>query len=143
MHFIEDVGMRQSVLNTALSTTLIVALGFGVSACSSDKEGEHESHEVLAIDRVDEAAEMARAKAPEAEKMDFPEAAAPMPAAEGDVAAGTATTDMATTETGTADTATATDSTDAAMTSTDAGAATDSADTAATTETATTDAAPQ
>lgn len=141
MHFIEDVGMRQSVLNTALSTTLIVALGFGVSACSSDKEGEHESHEVLAIDRVDEAAEMARAKAPEAEKMDFPEAAAPMPAAEGDAAAGTATTDMATT--GTADTATATDSTDAAMTGTDAGAATDSADTAATTETATTDAAPQ
>lgn len=133
--------MRQSVLNTALSTTLIVALGFGVSACSSDKEGEHESHEVLAIDRVDEAAEMARAKAPEAEKMDFPEAAAPMPAAEGDAAAGTATTDMATT--GTADTATATDSTDAAMTGTDAGAATDSADTAATTETATTDAAPQ
>ena len=133
--------MRQSVLNTALSTTLIVALGFGVSACSSDKEGEHESHEVLAIDRVDEAAEMARAKAPEAEKMDFPEAAAPMPAAEGDAAAGTATTDMATT--GTADTATATDSTDAAMTATDAGAATDSADTAATTETATTDAAPQ
>ncbi len=133
--------MRQSVLNTALSTTLIVALGFGVSACSSDKEGEHESHEVLAIDRVDEAAEMARAKAPEAEKMDFPEAAAPMPAAEGDAAAGTATTDMATT--GTADTATATDSTDAAMTGTDASAATDSADTAATTETATTDAAPQ
>lgn len=141
MHFIEDVGMRQSVLNTALSTTLIVALGFGVSACSSDKEGEHESHEVLAIDRVDEAAEMARAKAPEAEKMDFPEAAAPMPAAEGDAAAGTATTDMATT--GTADTATATDSTDAAMTGTDASAATDSDDTAATTETATTDAAPQ
>lgn len=133
--------MRQSVLNTALSTTLIVALGFGVSACSNDKEGEHESHEVLAIDRVDEAAEMARAKAPEAEKMDFPEAAAPMPAAEGDAAAGTATTDMATT--GTADTATATDSTDTAMTGTDAGAATDSADTAATTETATTDAAPQ
>lgn len=133
--------MRQSVLNTALSTTLIVTLGFGVSACSSDKEGEHESHEVLAIDRVDEAAEMARAKAPEAEKMDFPEAAAPMPAAEGDAAAGTATTDMATT--GTADTATATDSTDAAMTGTDASAATDSADTAATTETATTDAAPQ
>lgn len=141
MHFIEDVGMRQSVLNTALSTTLIVALGFGVSACSSDKEGEHESHEVLAIDRVDEAAEMARAKAPEAEKMDFPEAAAPMPAAEGDAAAGTATTDMATT--GTADTATATDSTDTAMTGTDAGAATDSTDTAATTETTTTDAAPQ
>ena len=133
--------MRQSVLNTALSTALIVALGFGVSACSSDKEGEHGSHEVLAIDRVDEAAEMARAKAPEAEKMDFPEAAAPMPAAEGDAAAGTATTDMATT--GTADTATATDSTDAAMTGTDASAATDSADTAATTETATTDAAPQ
>lgn len=141
MHFIEDVGMRQSVLNTALSTALIVALGFGVSACSSDKEGEHESHEVLAIDRVDEAAEMARAKAPEAEKMDFPEAAAPMPAAEGDVAVeGAATTDTAMAEAGTADTATATDSTDAAMTGTDADAATEST---ATTDTATTDAAAQ
>ncbi|WP_201511434.1 hypothetical protein [Psychrobacter alimentarius] len=133
--------MRQSVLNTALSTALIVALGFGVSACSSDKEGEHGSHEVLAIDRVDEAAEMARAKAPEAEKMDFPEAAAPMPAAEGEAAVeGAATTDATMTEAATADTTTATDSTDAAMTSPAADATTENT---ATTDTATTDAAPQ
>ena len=132
--------MRQSVLNTALSTALIVALGFGVSACSSDKEGEHGSHEVLAIDRVDEAAEMARAKAPEAEKMDFPEAAAPMPAAEGEAAVeGAATTDATMTEAATADTATATDSTDAAMTS----PAADATENTATTDTVTTDAAPQ
>lgn len=138
MHFIEDVGMRQSVLNTALSTALIVALGFGVSACSSDKEGEHGSHEVLAIDRVDEAAEMARAKAPEAEKMDFPEAAAPMPAAEGEAAVeGAATTDATMTEAATADTATATDSTDAAP------AADATTENTATTDTVTTDAAPQ
>lgn len=136
--------MRQSVLNTALSTALIVALGFGVSACSSDKEGEHGSHEVLAIDRVDEAAEMARAKAPEAEKMDFPEAAAPMPAAEGEAAVeGAATTDATMAEAeagagaGAADTATA--STDAAPAADDAAAA----ENTATTDTATTDAAPQ
>ncbi|SJN43870.1 MULTISPECIES: hypothetical protein [Psychrobacter] len=130
--------MRQSVLNTALSTALIVALGFGVSACSSDKEGEHGSHEVLAIDRVDEAAEMARAKAPEAEKMDFPEAAAPMPAAEGEAAVeGAATTDATMTEAATADTATATDSTDAAP------AADATTENTATTDTVTTDAAPQ
>ncbi len=128
--------MRQSVLNTALSTALIVALGFGVSACSSDKEGEHGSHEVLAIDRVDEAAEMARAKAPEAEKMDFPEAAAPMPAAEGEAAVeGAATTDATMAEAGAADTATA---------STDAVPAADAAtENTATADTATTDAAPQ
>ncbi|MGP9688690.1 hypothetical protein ACT3TH_05970 [Psychrobacter sp. AOP22-C1-C5] len=131
--------MRKSVLNTALSTAFIVALGFGISACSGDKEGEHESHEVMAIDRVDEAAELARANAPEAEKMDFPETA-PMPAAEGDAAAvdGAATTDaaattgVATTEATAAGTdtaeAAATDSTDAGL----AGASGDSTDTAAT-----------
>lgn len=131
--------MRKSVLNTGLSTAFIVALGFGISACSGDKEGEHESHEVMAIDRVDEAAELARANAPKAEKMDFPETA-PMPAAEGDAAAvdGAATTDAAAT-TGAATTeatvagtdpaeAAATDSTDAGV----AGASADSADTAAT-----------
>ena len=69
--------MKKSVLNTALSTAFIVALGFGISACSGDKEGE--SHEVLAKDRVDEAAELARKNAPAAEEMDFPETA-PMPA---------------------------------------------------------------
>lgn len=120
--------MRKSVLNTALSTTFIVALGFGISACSGDKEGEHGSHEVMAIDRVDEASELARANAPEAEKMDFPETA-PMPVAEGEAAVdGAATTDgtaadasateAGTTGTDTAETA-ATDSTDAGVTGTD------------------------
>lgn len=120
--------MRKSVLNTALSTTFIVALGFGISACSGDKEGEHGSHEVMAIDRVDEASELARANAPEAEKMDFPETA-PMPVAEGEAAVdgaattdGTATdasaTEAGTTGTDTAETA-ATDSTDAGVTGTD------------------------
>lgn len=121
--------MRKSVLNTALSTAFIVALGFGISACSGDKEGEHGSHEVMAIDRVDEASELARANAPEAEKMDFPETA-PMPVAEGEAAAldGAATTDgtgadasateAGTTGTDTAETA-ANDSTDAGVTGTD------------------------
>ncbi|WP_198335706.1 hypothetical protein [Psychrobacter celer] len=65
--------MKKSVLNTALSTAFVVALGFGISACSGDKEGE--SHQVLAKDRVDEASELARSNAPAAEQMDFPESA--------------------------------------------------------------------
>ncbi|MGP5649050.1 hypothetical protein ACTXPO_10425 [Psychrobacter celer] len=65
--------MKKSVLNTALSTAFVVALGFGISACSGDKEGE--SHQVLAKDRVDEASELARSNAPAAEQMDFPEPA--------------------------------------------------------------------
>lgn len=91
--------MKKSVLNTALSTAFIVALGFGISACSGDKEGE--SHEVLAKDKVDEAAELARKNAPEAEKLDFPETA-PMPAAETDATADTeAGTETATAQDGT------------------------------------------
>ena len=134
--------MRKSVLNTALSTTFIVALGFGISACSGDKEGEHGSHEVMAVDRVDEAAELARANAPEAEKMDFPETA-PMPAAEGDAAVATdgATTADATAADATTATdagATGTDTAEAAADTTDAGTTgTDSTDTAAGGETAT------
>jgi len=73
VHFIEDVAMKKSVLSTALSTAFVVALGFGISACSGDKEGE--SHQVLAKDRVDEASELARSNAPAAEQMDFPETA--------------------------------------------------------------------
>lgn len=87
--------MKKSVLNTALSTAFIVALGFGVSACSGDKEGE--SHEVLAKDRVDEAAELARKNAPEAEELNFPETA-PMPAAEADAVASTEATTTSTEE---------------------------------------------
>ena len=111
--------MKKSVLNTALSTAFIVALGFGISACSGDKEGE--SHEVLAKDRVDEAAELARKNAPEAEELNFPETA-PMPAAEADAAASTEAT-TATTEAGTAatseDTATAGADTEVASTETE------------------------
>ena len=123
--------MKKSVLNTALSTAFIVALGFGISACSGDKEGE--SHEVLAKDRVDEAAELARKNAPEAEELDFPETA-PMPAAEADAAAST----EATTEAGAAATSedTATASADAEVASTETESteapATDSATTDAT-----------
>lgn len=108
--------MKKSVLNTALSTAFIVALGFGISACSGDKEGE--SHEVLAKDRVDEAAELARKNAPEAEELNFPETA-PMPAAEADAAAST----EASTEAGAAatseDTATASADTEVASTETE------------------------
>lgn len=92
--------MKKSVLSTALSTAFIVALGFGVSACSGDKE---ESHEVLAVERVDEAAALARANAPAAEEMDFPETA-PMPvaAADGTAVEGAATTDATMTDAATA-----------------------------------------
>ena len=111
--------MKKSVLNTALSTAFIVALGFGISACSGDKEGD--SHEVLAKDRVDEAAELARKNAPEAEELNFPETA-PMPAAEADAAASTEAT-TATTEEGAAatseDTATASADTEVASTGTE------------------------
>lgn len=136
-HFIEDVGMKKTVLNTALSTALLVALGFSVSACSSDKEGG--SHEVKAVDRVDEAAKLALANGPEAEEMDFPETA-PMPAT--DMAAdGTAVDGAITTEAG-ADTDMA-DSADATMTSTSTSTDTAATDTSAATpvaDTATTDA---
>ncbi|MBB3106696.1 putative membrane protein [Psychrobacter luti] len=125
--------MKKSVLNTALSTAFIVALGFGISACSGDKEGE--SHEVLAKDRVDEAAELARKNAPEAEELNFPETA-PMPAAEADAAASTEAT-TTTTEEGAADTVEATASADAEVADTE----TESAEAPAT-DAATTDATP-
>ena len=126
--------MKKSVLNTALSTAFIVALGFGISACSGDKEGE--SHEVLAKDRVDEAAELARKNAPEAEELNFPETA-PMPAAEAGAAASTEAT-TATTEAGAAatseDTATASADTEVASTETETKSAEAPATDAATTD---------
>ena len=123
--------MKKSVLNTALITAFIVALGFGVSACSSEKEGEESDH-ILAVDRVDEAAEIARANAPAAEKIDFP-ATAPMPAAD-------ATTDatMSTEEGAVAVEGTAADATVSADSS-DTAVAT--ADTASNTEVPATDSA--
>ena len=134
--------MKKTVLNTALSAALLVALGFSVSACSSDKEGE--SHEVKAVDRVEEAAKLARANGPEAEDMDFPKTA-PMPAtdmaADGTAVDG-ATTAEAGTDTAMAATPTAdrpdTDSADTAMTGTDTAATETNATPAA--DTATTDA---
>ncbi|HSP84944.1 MAG TPA: hypothetical protein VLN09_04250 [Psychrobacter sp.] len=126
--------MRKSVLNTALSTVFIVALGFGISACSSEKEGEESGH-VLAVDRVDEAAALAHENAPAAEKMDFP-ATAPMPAAD-------ATTDatMSTEEGAAAVEGTAADATASADSADTADTAVATADTANSTEMPATDAA--
>ena len=106
--------MKKSVLNTALSTAFIVALGFGVSACSSEKESEESEH-ILAVDRVDEAAAIARANAPEAEKMDFP-ATAPMPTADAATDATMSTEEGAVAVEGTAVDATASTATAVATT---------------------------
>ena len=124
--------MKKSVLNTALSTAFIVTLGFGISACSSEKESAESDH-VLAVDRVDDAAALALKNAPSAEDMDFP-ATAPMPAAD-------ATTDAAATEAGvaTAEATTADATATASADSTDTAVA--KADTAATAEQPATDAA--
>ena len=108
--------MKKSVLNTALSTAFIVALGFGISACSGDKEGE--SHEVLAKDRVDEAAALARKNAPAAEELDFPETA-PMPAAEATTDATMGTEASAAAEGTAADATASADSTDTAVATAD------------------------
>lgn len=62
--------MRKTVLNTALWTAMAVILGVSVSACSDAHE------EILAVDRVDAAAAVARSKAPEAEDFGFTQAAA-------------------------------------------------------------------
>ncbi|WP_274902940.1 hypothetical protein [Psychrobacter sp. DAB_AL62B] len=108
-------GMKKTAINTALWTTLVLTMGVSLSACSSEKEeAGAKSGEVLAIDRVDDAAALARTNAPKAENMDFPETA-PMPAA--DVAADAAATATASTEG------------DAAVADTSATTATDSAGT--------------
>ena len=76
--------MRKAVSNKSIKagllTTLMITLGVSLSACSS----EHEE-EILAVDRVEQAADIARQLAPEAEDMDFPETA-PMVAADTDMA---------------------------------------------------------
>ena len=110
--------MRKSVLNTALSTAFIVTLGFGISACSSEKESAESDH-VLAVDRVDDAAALARKNAPAAEDMDFP-ATAPMPAADATTDAAATEAVVATAETTADATATASaDSTDTAVATAD------------------------
>ncbi|MCG3860412.1 hypothetical protein I3247_02110 [Psychrobacter sp. Ps5] len=134
--------MKKTTIGTALWATLFLTMGVSLSACSTDKEeAGAESGEVLAKDKVDEASELARANAPEAEDMDFPETA-PMPAA--DTAEGTeegaAGTEAATAEDGAAtdtsgDTATASANTEAASTANTETTDTDAA--ATTTEPAT------
>lgn len=127
-------GIKKTAVSTVLWATLLVTMGVSLSACSSEKEeAGAESGEVLATDRVDEASELARQNAPEAEKLDFPETE-PMPAA--DTAEG-AEEGAAGTETATAE--------DGAATDTAGNTATSSADTeaasTANTETTDTDAA--
>ncbi len=78
-------------LNKALLTTLVIALGVSVSACSGG------SDEVLAIDRVEQAADIARQNAPEAEDMKFPETA-PVVMAAATPAADMPATDMPATD---------------------------------------------
>ena len=96
------IGMKKTAVSTALWATLLLTMGVSISACSNDKEAAGaESGEVLAKDKVDEAAELARKNAPEAEELDFPETA-PMPAAETDATADTeAGTETATAQDGT------------------------------------------
>ncbi len=96
------IGMKKTAVSTALWATLLLTMGVSISACSNDKEAAGaESGEVLAKDKVDEAAELARKNAPEAEKLDFPETA-PMPVAETDATADTAAgTETATAQDGT------------------------------------------
>ncbi|WP_286795969.1 hypothetical protein [Psychrobacter sp. UBA6291] len=129
-------GMKKTTIGTALWATLFLTMGVSLSACSSDKEeAGAESGEVLAKDKVDEASELARANAPEAEDMDFPETA-PMPVA--DTAEGTeegaAGTDTAVAEDGAATDAAG----DMATTSTDTEAATTDSATATNTDAAAT-----
>ena len=118
------IGMKKTAVSTALWATLLLTMGVSISACSNDKEAAGaESGEVLAKDKVDEAAELARKNAPEAEKLDFPETA-PMPAAETDATADTeAGTETATAQDGTvatdASAAPATASADTEVASTD------------------------
>jgi cytochrome c5 len=77
---VSRLGSKNS-LNSALCATLVLALGISISACSS----EHEE-EILAIDRVEQAADIARQNGPKAEDMEFPEVA-PMVVAAADPAA--------------------------------------------------------
>ena len=67
--------MKKTVVNMALWATLAATAGFGISACGGHEEGG-EHGEVMAVDVVDEAAELARANAPEAEDMGFEESSA-------------------------------------------------------------------
>lgn len=99
--------MKKTVLSTSLRTIIgtvfAVTLGVSVSACSNDKEAATESGEVMAVDRVDAAAELARKNGPKAEDMAF-EATTPVAtaAATDTAAAAPASADAVTEETATA-----------------------------------------
>ncbi|ALF59923.1 c-type cytochrome [Psychrobacter urativorans] len=94
--------MKKTVLSTSLRTIIgtvfAVTLGVSVSACSNDKEAATKSGEVMAVDRVDAAAELAIKNGPKAEDMAF-EATPPVATA---AAAAPASADAATAETATA-----------------------------------------
>lgn len=121
-------------LNTLPIKVLVTAviLSLGVSACSSEKEGASEgSHEVMAVDRVDEAAKLAIENGPEAEDMKFPKTD-PMPATATAVDGTAATVEAGATATDTTATST-TDATNADASTADAPATpTPTADTTAT-----------
>lgn len=78
---------KSGAISKTLAVTLMITFGAGISACSGESK-----EEILAVDRVDQAADIARQLAPKPEDMAFPETA-PV------VAADTTTDDMATTDT--------------------------------------------
>ncbi|MGP4712575.1 c-type cytochrome [Psychrobacter sp. DM8] len=80
--------MKKTVLNASLWTALLIASGLSLSACG----GGVDSHDVFAVERVNAAADQARANAPEAEDFEFPETA-PMVIAETDATETTAMDD--------------------------------------------------
>lgn len=74
----------------AVMMSAVVAFGLSLSACSKENT-EADSGEVLAVDRVNEAEDIAQANAPEAEELSFENNAgigSADTAAEGDPAAG-------------------------------------------------------
>lgn len=70
--------MKKSVLGTSLrmvlGTMVAITFGISVSACSDDKEAAPHG-QVMAVDRVDAAADLARKNAPKAEEIVFEAAA--------------------------------------------------------------------
>ena len=85
--------MKKSVLGTSLrmvlGTMVAITFGISVSACSDDKEAAPHG-QVMAVDRVDAAADLARKNAPKAEEIVFEEAA---PAATDETATAAASSD--------------------------------------------------
>lgn len=74
--------MKSSIVNISLNSaakrsvqaalmTALIASGLSLSACSSKDKAETDSDEVMAVDRVNEAEDIAQANAPEAEELSF------------------------------------------------------------------------